>query len=135
MKEVQNRSRVKAFIRQTLGCNCPDEVFKTILSEYFSHPQFPGQSLQRIVVGNRLLIYLIQPAGDATDWKDLLSTLADFGKQEREANSYNRIRLVMLFSNPPIDTIETQFFFSTLPCTDDRMHVHVLEAGACSDLK
>jgi hypothetical protein len=134
MKEVKNQSGVETFIRQTLGCNCPDDVFKTILSEYFSHPQFPGESLQRIVVGNRLLIYIIRLPSDSTDRDNLLSTLAVSGKQEREANSYNRIRLVMLSDNPAVDTPPTQLFFSTLTCIDDRMHVHVIETRECSDL-
>jgi hypothetical protein len=51
---MESNHQLKKFIRSTLGCNCPDEVFDRIdISS--------DESLTEIVVGGRLLIHLVRP--------------------------------------------------------------------------
>jgi hypothetical protein len=55
-----SNTKVKTFAQETLGCQCPEEVFDFIDSQR-DIELFPQISLtNKINIGNRLLIYIIQ---------------------------------------------------------------------------
>ena len=55
---------VETFVRGTLGCGCPDEVFQQVEESALAAPEAPAA--WRIAIGGRLLVYLWQPARGAS---------------------------------------------------------------------
>lgn len=87
-------SRIEVFARDVLGCQCPAEVFRKVRVD--GNISAAGLPLRRrIVIGDRLLIYLVDaaelPAGDT----GVVMRLCRAGVDERDALGLNRFRLVL----------------------------------------
>jgi len=85
---------IKGFAREMLGCDCADAVFEHI--EYFPETEvgdFPGL-VRRIVIGNRLLIFIWE-SEDLTEVETHLPLLLNAGIKERDDRRLNRFRLVI----------------------------------------
>ena len=79
---------IEHFVRGTLGCQCPDEVFQSISIDR-SGTADDAASCTRLLVGHRLLIYVL----DAASFGVAESALADLvarGRRERDERGYNR---------------------------------------------
>ena len=51
------RDEIKTFVQKTLGCGCPEEVFRHI--DWETNAESPEAGLySRINIGNRLLVYI-----------------------------------------------------------------------------
>lgn len=119
------RDGIEQFVRGTLGCGCPDEVFQSIAIR-----RLPAGAdrppVVELLVGSRLLIHVVAPPAEhcATDW---LERLAANGRATRDRHGYNRFRLVIVAAPdgvaPPAD-LETRFARAAVG--DDRMHLHVV---------
>jgi len=121
---IENEN-VKAFVRQTLGCMCPDEVFEYIDCQH--NVKLDGDLLlnSKINVGNRLLIYVIE-ANDPDFIKNSLSALILLGKNERDNKGFNRFRLVIVTDKMgEIKQIAHRIFESS-EHKDERVHLHVV---------
>ncbi len=118
------RSEIERFVRDTLGCTCPDAVFRAISVEgsvrTASAPPFV-----RLVIGNRLLIYLLEPA-TARDALDATTVLAAVGRAERDARGFNRFRLVLACEAPPGPASGLAEAFDRGAAADDRVHLHLV---------
>ncbi len=91
---MAHHEKIKAFVQQTLGCGCPEEVFYSI--DYQSNIKVNDQILLRdkIIIGKRLLIYVVEV--NNTDYlNQTLPFLFDIGKKERDEKGFNRFRLVV----------------------------------------
>jgi hypothetical protein len=67
-------SQAVNFVKNTLGCNCPDEVFKQVKVCFGVRPS-AGITLERwINVGGRLLVYIFN--ADTPDFSKELLKLA-----------------------------------------------------------
>lgn len=118
------------FVRHTLGCGCPDEVFERIHID--TQPEvFNGLPIGYLIdIGGRLLVAVCATA----DWRQLQQRLADIvcrAGEYRDRNGYNRFRLVVAAE----DTREAQAvlqpeFDAVIADGDDRMHLHVLTPAA-----
>ena len=92
MKHLLPEDAVVPFVRDVLGCNCPAEVFRTVESVQRT---LSGVPCQRVLVGRRLLVYLV-------DWGLLgengvsLEALLEAGRRERDREGYNRLRIVVV---------------------------------------
>ena len=53
-----NPGPIERFVRETLGCNCPAEVFARIEDDSLPSTN-SGPPIRRIAIGSRLLIYLV----------------------------------------------------------------------------
>jgi hypothetical protein len=112
---------LKIFVKRTLGCACPDEVFENI--EYFSgsSPDVSG-----IILGNRLLLFLWKtddPADIATDTVKLLQS----GKLERDRRSLNRFRLVIATDHVEKIKPKADHLFKAIHSQmDEKIHLHVV---------
>lgn len=119
-----DRQSIEHFVRTTLGCKCPDEVFESIAIEHASTHD-AALPYTRLVVGDRLLIYIheTQPAeaSPAT-----VSKLAQQGLSERDANRYNRYRLVIVSAHPTQLLDDARTSFASVVGNDQRAHLHVL---------
>jgi hypothetical protein len=118
---------IPAFVRQRLGCTCPDEVFQSVSMD----PEFRvagcADPLVRIGVGGRLLIYLM-PDVAAAAVKQGLPQVVETGVAERDRRGYNRLRIVLDCRCPEAVARVARPLFERLPQRDDRTHLHVLDA-------
>jgi len=121
---------VKDFVAGTLGCGCPDSVFGQVDYDARSSTLGPDLPLQRLLVGNRLLIYILE-CNDAAALRKLLPQLIEKGKAERDRRGYNRLRVVVSTGQPELIRHEAEQLFSGVGGLDDKVHLHVL-SGCCS---
>ncbi len=118
---MSRRTQIKHFVRETLGCTCPDEVFEHIDVEHHA----PRDDMSRIVIGQRLLIYLL----DVQTHKGLGGGVEEalrLGVEERGRSGYNRFRLVLV--TPDIAAVEQSVrpVFEHSPLFDEKTHLHVV---------
>ena len=71
MTTIWNNEKLKVFVKNTLGCGCPEKVFEKIeVSKHLTEEH--EKEITRIVVGDTLLIYVIppEPSGEFVDRKN-----------------------------------------------------------------
>jgi len=121
---MEEKKVIKEFVQKTLGCGCPEEVFKII--DYKDNVPCGNLIIRRkINIGNRLLVYIF----DLTEnmiIKEIIPLLLKSGKEERDKYGFNRFRLVLAVSNA--GSIEKTIFelFNKIN-TDDKIHLHIIE--------
>lgn len=108
------------FIRSTLGCKCPDEVFQSVTIDC-------ADSHARLVIGNRLLIYVLETATGRAAGRTV-SRLTEQGLADRNALRLNRFRLVVASAQPTQVLADAKAGFAKAAGDDDRAHLHVLAA-------
>ncbi|WP_373509499.1 hypothetical protein [Thiocapsa sp.] len=117
---------LERFVRETLGCTCPDEVFERVEIRE-GQPLPNGGRVRRIAIGGRLLIYLVDSVPvDAVDRDTRRWTLS--GRIDRDGAGMNRFRLVIGLdglSGSHADRMKGAF---AAACDegDDRMHLHLV---------
>ncbi|MBM4135386.1 MAG: hypothetical protein FJ241_00975 [Nitrospira sp.] len=128
---IQNEN-IKTFIKQTLGCTCPDEVFQYINCQSNIRLQDDIVLSRKINIGNRLLIYVIE-ANNPDSLKDIVPLLVSMGRNERDSLKLNRFRLVMVTDR--LDEIKqaADTLFDTVD-KDERIHLHVISQDDINNL-
>jgi len=121
-----DRSAIERFVRGTLGCRCPDEVFRHVEVGPLPLPAGGGTG-RRLVVGERLLIHIVE-APERPDEPDWLERLAAAGRDERDGRGYNRFRMVVATPTAAGDPSALEGRFTCALGGDDRAHLHVLAA-------
>lgn len=122
-----DRVSIEHFVRDTLGCGCPDEVFQHLAVSRL--PPIAGRPLiVQLQVGSRLLIHVVaMPDGAATHgW---IEQLAANGRAARDRHGYNRFRLVIASPVPPVSARELEDRFARAIVGDDKAHLHVVDRG------
>ena len=120
------QAAIERFVRGTLGCQCPDEVFRRVEVGPLALPGNGGTG-RRLVIGDRLLIHIV----DASGWPEpllRLEALATAGRDERDGRGLNRFRLVIAVPSASSDAPSLEQRFSQALGGDDRAHLHVLAA-------
>jgi hypothetical protein len=117
---------IERFVRGTLGCQCPDEVFRHVEVGPLLLPA-GGATGRRLVIGDRLLIHLVAAPGRAYEpgW---IERLAAAGRDERDRLAFNRYRLVVASTAEAADRTSLEQRFANALAGDDRAHLHVLAA-------
>jgi hypothetical protein len=119
-----DRQSIEHFVRGTLGCHCPDDVFQSIAIERVPTPRH-ALPHTRLVIGERLLIHVFE-AQPAKATAAAISKPTTQGRTERDAKHYNRYRLV-LASDHPIQLLDdARTSFESVAGTDNRTHLHIL---------
>jgi hypothetical protein len=113
---------VERFVRETLGCGCPDEVFGDLRVE----PAGDGYEAA-IHVGGRLLVLLLRAADGVTQQRFARAVAGGIARRDKEG--YNRLRLVVVTDRQETAAIEAAF--SPLLDGHDRVHLHVVSAAEC----
>ena len=122
MTDAWNTEKLKVFVKNTLGCGCPEKVFEKI--DVSKRPMVADvKGITRIVVGDTLLIYPIQPESPG-DFVDSVESIGLAGKTDRDTNSYNRFRMVLSSFEDETQQEEVAGRFSKLFNTDEKMHLH-----------
>jgi len=115
---------IKAFTRDVLGWDCPEQVFSRILCEDNVGIDSGLTISHRINIGDRLLIYVSVP--DQTgELSSELVKLVDSGEKERNDKGFNRFRLVLLSENPDLIKEDAQKLFKQLG-KDEKIHLHIV---------
>ena len=118
-----DKAAIETFVRDTLGCSCPDEVFRDI--SVMAPDTLVAGADTVYAIGGRLLVAIVIPA----DWHAVQSRLAQMveqGKHHRDAHGFNRFRLVVATDDAEAAT-GLRSCFAALPVIDDRTHLHVIE--------
>jgi hypothetical protein len=113
---------ITRFVRDTLGCSCPTEVFSRLELDPNVHVAGIDYPFTRIVIGERLLV-LVVTSGDGEALRQGLPALISYGRAERDRMGYNRFRLVVAVTDsgelePMADGVLGEM--------DDRVHLHVV---------
>ncbi len=124
MTTTADTQAIVRFVRGTLGCGCPDEVFNSISIERPGGPD-PSAPYVRLLVGNRLLIYVLD-GKDVEQEPAIVPRLASRGRHERDRNGLNRFRLV-IGSERATQLLEaSSASFAAEIGHDERAHLHVI---------
>ena len=123
MNRIQQQA-ITEFARDTLGCQCSDEVFESISLERVN-PADGSPAYDRIVIGHRLLIHVVQ-ANLGTTSADQIQALAESGLRVRDQHGYNRFRLVLV-SSTRLDEELAQTRFLAATHQDTKAHLHFVE--------
>ena len=117
-----NKKNLKVFIRNTLGCGCPEKVFEKIdVSDLQTGER--DKKITRVVVGDVLLIYVMQHESSG-NLVDRVESIGLVGKTDRDTNNYNRFRLVVSGLGDVSQQKEISERFSKSFNTDEKMHIH-----------
>ena len=126
---------LERFVRQTLGCGCPAEVFAQVDEAPSEHSLAAGAE-RRLAIGGRLLVYLLEAEDEAAAAAKLRLWVAA-GLAERDAAGMNRLRLALVLRNPTPEAAETleRSFQAIAAEADDRLHLHVLDTASAAALR
>jgi len=122
---MTDNKAITEFVRNTLGCNCPEEVFQYIDCRTVLNIDEYIEPAYEINIGNKLLIFAV-----GIDKVDSLSSaitkLLSAGIKKRDEKKFNRFRLVLLTA-PENDVAEhaSEIFSSLTP--DNKAHLHVIK--------
>ena len=118
-------NEIKEFVRKTLGCNCPEEVFQNI--DLQSATQIDENIVldYEINIGNRLLIFATG-INKVDSLEIFISKLVQTGIKKRDDNKFNRFRLVLLTTRVNDIVEQAQGILDSL-VTDDKVHLHVID--------
>ena len=123
---------VVSFVRNSLGCDCPDEVFSHILVES-PEDALAHLSVNKLLkIGGRLMTAICLPSVNI-DVFDNLQQLFSVGKRLRDQAGFNRFRLVVISGNPEEITPKLCDRFTQLTGLDDRIHLHVVSPSELPD--
>ena len=123
MTARRNNEKIKVFVKNTLGCACPEKVFEKI---DVSSLQTLEHEITRIIVGDTLLIYVIHP--DITgNFVDSVEAIGLAGKMDRDTHHYNRFRLVVSGFDDEVQQGKVSGRFSKSFNKDEKMHIHFVD--------
>ncbi len=123
---------IKQFVQETLGCGCPEEVFLQI--EHTKGEPITGELIlrDRIVIGRRLLVYIFEDTDGEDIQETVIKTLLTAGVRERDRNSFNRFRLVMLTQTPEDNKELSDRVARVVAEFDDRTFTHIIAGDSIS---
>ena len=133
MTAIWNNEKLKVFVKNTLGCGCPEKVFEKIdVSKLLTVEH--EKEITRIVVGDTLLIYVMRPE-PSDDFVDSVVSIGLAGKTDRDTNSYNRFRLVVTSLEDDVQQQKVSERFSKSFNADEKMHIHFVNQELVEGLK
>jgi hypothetical protein len=127
-----NNEKIKVFVKNTLGCSCPEKVFEKIEVSRLLTLEHEKQ-ITRIVVGDTLLIYVIRPELPG-NFVDSVEAIGLAGKNDRDTNNYNRFRLVVSGFEDDGQQEKVAGRFSHVFNTDEKMHIHCVDQALVDGL-
>ena len=125
---------LKEFIQDVLGCGCPVEVFSRIDIEDEIAPGSALRGCTRIVVGERLLVYLIDAGLNRID-SDSIEEIARMGIEDRDTHGYNRFRVALVTEFPSTGNESLSARFSRSIGSDEKAHLHIISAWEYAALR
>lgn len=129
---MRNDQNLIKFVRHTLGCKCPEEIFDRI--EYQEGSGGADPYTRSITLGERLLVYIWE-TNDPSLVETKLPAMLLCGKNERDQRGLNRFRAVI--ATDDVDRIGSiaQRLFRDLSDKDEKVHLHVVPTREVANLK
>jgi hypothetical protein len=121
------------FVRDVLGCGCPDEVLETIRVGLRTAISETEAEITRMDVGGQLLVYLLSVRQD-DPVRPLIAPLLEAGIADRDDHGFNRFRLALATSDPGGIESAARAAFDAFPPPDDRIHLHLVDPDTLPDL-
>jgi hypothetical protein len=130
--DLQNLNKIKEFVREELGCDCPPEVFDFIeISENYRIIEKLDESTQiilnfRINIGHRLLVYVLDAHSSGGNIINFINRVTTHGIKERDTRNFNRFRLVILANSNKIELIQGAIneLFEEFQENHEKIHLH-----------
>jgi len=122
----EEKQELVSFVREGLGCGCPDEVFSFV--QIKKKPDvFRGLPIDYLVtIGDRLLVGIcLSESLDSGMGEGIKKSLAA-GKKLRDSAGFNRFRLVVASEEADSIASAIQEQFNDLAGLDDKVHLHVV---------
>jgi hypothetical protein len=117
-------SDIRSFVRERLGCSCPNEVFSKIRVTHNPDP-FKSTPVDYLIeIGGRLLVTISTQDWHAT--KDALDNIFKIGKAYRDSHGFNRFRLVVATSDSDAQP-SLGLAFGSLTVKDEKTHLHIID--------
>lgn len=132
MNNDQIDKSITGFVRNTLGCGCPDKVFEKIDHGYFSEIEHVP-NVFRINIGDTLLVYIVSGSEEA-DYESMIELLVSKGKYDRDSHGFNRFRLVLSGDVVIEQKAVIQKAFYSLVNSDQRLHLHFVDGDALESI-
>jgi hypothetical protein len=124
---MNRKSDIKYFVKNILGCTCPDKVFEQIEDKQVVVSSSPHT--RSITIGGRLLIYIWE-VYNLDHFKEKLFALLEAGRKQRDEQGLNRFRAVLAVHGATHNVeSEASSYFLQFTGRDDRMHIHVVTAS------
>ena len=120
-----DKESIKTFVQQTLGCGCPEEVFRFIDCQFNIKLNDETILRNKINIGNRLLIYVLE-VNNAGPLRNILPFLVKSGKAERDNLKFNRFRLVLATDRAEEIKKTAESIFSVIS-EDEKVHLHIID--------
>ena len=117
---------IKRFAVDVLGCGCEQSVFNSIDVDEGFLLNCGVRLSKKILIGRRLLIY-IADAGSCAPGE--VAAVVHEGLAERDANGYNRLRLVIVTPETGAVLKVYNDAFRMTADKDEKCHIHVLKPG------
>ncbi len=120
---------IRDLVRTTLGCTCPETVFDHVERSCRQQPTSEQPYTLRLVIGERLLIYVLEHAQfKAANLQ--LSDLLTAGRRDRDMQGYNRFRAVLSDSVDATTEALLQAEWQRLAAGDERVHLHLVQPAS-----
>jgi len=121
----KEKDQIIDFVRHTLGCTCPDEVFEKIEMEDSRFAAAPYE--RKITIGEKLLIY-IKWVDFPDSLNEQLPVLLSEGKTERDRKGLNRFRAVLVSDKVQTVSDAAVGIFNAFSGKDEKIHLHVVDS-------
>lgn len=122
----EQATRLKSFIRSTLGCGCPDEVLEWIQCTRTELDQEEDTRITRIDVGGQLLVYVLEIEGPDQGAEIVLPAVVAAATVDRATSCFNRLRVVVAIDDPDDMRSKLERCFAGCAPADDNVHLHVV---------
>lgn len=116
---------IRKFVRNTLGCKCPDNVFEQIDDKQVTSKISPHT--RSITIGGKLLLYVWE-VNSPDQLQEGIPAILATGKKARNDLGLNRFRAILVTEDPSTIKIQADFCLSQFRDIDDKMHLHVVSS-------
>ena len=122
----EETTRLRSFIRSTLGCGCPDDVLEWIQCTHTELAQEQDTRIARIDVGGQLLVYVLEIEGHDRRAEEALPAVISAAIVDRSTSCFNRLRIVVAVDDPEEMKARLEEVFVGSAPADDKVHLHVV---------
>jgi hypothetical protein len=117
---------IKRFVKETLGCSCPEEVFRSVDCKR-NVPLGGGVILNSVItIGDRLLIHIVDDNQVLVEKH--LAFLVSTGRRERDSRGLSRFRLVIVLDGSSGNGDAIKRAFDELQEKDENIHLHCISS-------
>jgi hypothetical protein len=131
-ESLANVAVITRFVREVIGCECPDEVFRHIEVRRGSTAVKSCPVDYELRIGGKLLIVVTSESVDVLSGSRLEKVISE-GRRARDDGESNRFRLVVQARNAAEDKEKLLRSFEAVSAKDAKTHMHVVGKSELPD--